>query len=100
MKSNKRILLSILALFFLSTFKSFSIEPEKSSPNKEVEKVEINVNNKTHIVYVNKTMIKKIQNASDSSSLSSVVVYPVGKSHDLSGEQWDSYMLNVKTGTN
>ena len=95
MNTNNKRALAICSVFFLSTLIVLANDPEKNPPKKEVEKIEVKVNDKTHIVYVNMTMINKFTNSNDS-SLSSVVVFPMGQSEGVTGEQWNSYMLNIK----
>lgn len=101
MKKTNKKLLSTITCIFLSTVIVFSNEPEKNTTKKEIEKIEVQVNDKTHVVYVNKTMINKIKNAQSSDScLSSIILVPANASEEVFYSKDNTYILNVKKETN
>ena len=92
MKNKKK---SIFALIIaLSAISMSSKSSELPLPEKKIEKITINVNGKTHIVWVNKTMIDMVKNSDTSEHQSSSVIFPAGYTGSSFSSKWYNYMLN------
>lgn len=94
MKNKKK---SIFTLFIaLSAISMSSRSSGLPTPQKKIEKITINVKGKTHIVWVNKTMIDMIKNHDTSEHQSSSVIFPAGYSGGDFSNRWQTYMENKR----
>ena len=100
MEEIKKKLSSTFTCILLSTVIVLSNDPPKKTAKKEIEKIEIKVNGKTHIVHVNKTMIDKLKNVQYNDSCSSAILFlPIGYPKEIIYTNNDAYIVSVKKET-